>query len=85
MCGLKEGKRVKLKTQVKFDVVAIHVVFVPIVLVLLVDKSLCRIKYVVRSTMLGVVLFRCYVAMKYVIQVLLYHGGIWLNQTKNRK
>jgi hypothetical protein len=38
MCGLKEGKRVKLNKQIKFDVGAIHVVFLPIVLVLLVEK-----------------------------------------------
>jgi hypothetical protein len=39
MCGLKEGKRVKLNKQIKFDVGAIHVVFLPIVLVLLVDRK----------------------------------------------
>jgi hypothetical protein len=29
ICGLKEGKRVKLNKQIKFDVVPIHVAFLP--------------------------------------------------------
>jgi hypothetical protein len=70
MCGLKEGNCVKLKKQIIFDVVAIHVVFLPTVLVLLVDRSLQnKMSFKEYNVMGG--LCRCYAAMKPVIQVIL--------------